>query len=187
MLIRICRFKACSVEKGTGVYMIALQIKSVKNFMAKFLASDTFDLFLLEEASVTTATVFSIDGHQVKEFYTSEEWEDASVRPYDLIEWAKMRDLVFSLIKGKHTPVNFKFVLHVKPEHVASILEKGDTAVTPDQIRAFVLTVKYDGSSLSLITATGAHSFLLDKTPDNLWDQAIRRFMDKTGLEFQEV
>lgn len=91
-------------------------------------------------------------------------------------------DLVFSLIKGKHTPVNFKFVLHVKPEHVASILEKGDTAVTPEQIRAFVLTVKYDGSNLTLITATAAHSFLMDKTPDNLWDQAIRRFMDRTGL-----
>mgnify|MGYP000846625237 FL=1 len=167
--------------------MIALQMKSVKNFMAKFLASDTFEFFLLEEAVITTSTVFSIDGHQVRDFYTKKEWEEPSIRPYDFIEWEKMRDLVFSLIKGKHTPVNFKFVLHVKPEHVASILENGDTAVTPEQIRAFVLTVKYDGSNLTLITATAAHSFLMDKTPDNLWDQAIRRFMDRTGLEYEEV
>lgn len=187
MLIRICRFQTCRVQKGTAVYMIALRIKSIKNFMAKFLASDTFDLFLLEEAIITTSTIFTIDGHQVQDFYTKEEWEDSSIRPYDLIEWGKMRDLIFSLIKGTHTPVNFKFVLHVKPEHIVSILDKGDTAVTPDQIRAFVLTVKYDGSNLSLITATATHSFLLDKTPDSLWDQAIRRFMDKTGLEFEEV
>lgn len=167
--------------------MIALQMKSVKNFMTKFLGSDTFDLFLLEEALVTTSTVFSIDGHQVREFYTKEEWDDPTIRPYDLIEWSRMRDLIFSLIRGTHTPVNFKFVLHVKPEHIASILSKGDTSVTSDQIRAFVLTVKYDGSCLSLITATATHSFLMDKTPDNLWDQAIRRFISKTGLEYEEV
>jgi len=165
--------------------MVSLQIKSTKNFMAKFLATDTFDLFLLEGAVVTMNTVFSIDGHQVREFYTNEEWEDKEIRPYDLIEWRRIRELVFSLIKGKHTPVSFKFVLHVKPEYTASLLSKADTAVTPDQIRAFVLTVKYDGSALNLITATATHTFLPDKTPDQIWDNAMRRFLDKAGLEYE--
>ena len=50
--------------------------------MAKFLASDTFEFFLLEEAVITTSTVFSIDGHQVRDFYTKKEWESYYFTPF---------------------------------------------------------------------------------------------------------
>lgn len=43
--------------------MIALQITSMKNFMNHLLVADTFDPFLLEEATVSTALTVTIDGH----------------------------------------------------------------------------------------------------------------------------
>lgn len=167
--------------------MIAWKITNVKQFMGKLLASDTFDLFLLEEASITTYNTFSIDGHQNKDFYTAEEWEDKEIRPYDFSLWKTIRPICFDLIKGTHTPTSFRFVLHLLPEHVASILQKGDTAVTADQIRAFVLNIKYDGSVLTLVTGTAFHSFFMDKTPDQLWDAAMKQFLSKKEISYEEL
>ena len=45
--------------------MIALQITSMKQFMSQLLAGDTFDVFLLEEATLTTAFTIQIDGHRL--------------------------------------------------------------------------------------------------------------------------
>ena len=56
-------------------HMIALEIKGTKNMMNSLLASEQFDSFLVEEVVVTTFNTFHIDGHLVKEFYSSEELE----------------------------------------------------------------------------------------------------------------
>ena len=153
--------------------MISLQIKNIKQFMNQFLAGDAFDSFLLEQASISTYNTFTIDGRENRAFYTSEEWEDGETRPYEFTQWKKIRPVCFDLIKGKRTPTAFHFVLHLLPEYTASLLEKGDTTVTPDQVKAFVLNIKYDGTSLTLITGTAFHTFLMDKTPDMLWDRAV--------------
>lgn len=166
--------------------MIALKITNIKQFMAKLLGSEDFDSFLLEEASISTYNTFMIDGHQNKDFYSTEEWEDKELRPYELSTWKKLRPICFDLIKGKHTPTAFRFVLHLIPDHVAAILEKGDTAVTPQEVRAFVLNIKYDGATLILVTGTSFHTFLMDKTPDTLWDNAVKKFLAKREISYEE-
>lgn len=167
--------------------MIALRITNVKQFMGKLLASECFDSFLLEEASISTYNTFLIDGHQNRNFYTSEEWEDKQIRPYDFSTWKQMRPICYSLIKGTHTPAAFKFILQLMPDYVASILKEKDTTVTSDQIRALVLTIKYDGTTLTLITGTAFHTFVMDKTVDHLWDNTVRQFLTKRNLSFEEL
>ena len=166
--------------------MIALKIKNIKQFMSKLLAGDTFDSFLLEEAAISTYNTFTIDGRENRAFYTSEEWEDKEIRPYEFTQWKKIRPVCFDLIKGKRTPTAFQFVLHLIPDYASSLLEKGDTAVTADQVKAFVLNIKYDGSALTLVTGTAFHTFLMDRTPDTLWDRAVRQFLDKRQIAYEE-
>lgn len=170
-----------------GYFMIALKITNVKHFMGRLLGSGDFDSFLLEEASVSTYNTFFIDGRQNRDFYTTEEWEDSTIRPYDFSTWKTIRPICFGLIKGTHTPCAFRFVLHLIPEYTASILKKGDCAVTFEQVKAFVLNIKYDGTDLTLVTGTAFHTFLMDKTPDILWDQAIRQFLSKKEIAYEEL
>ncbi len=167
--------------------MISLKITNVKHFMGRLLGSDDFDSFLLEEATVSTYNTFQIDGHMNREFYTTEEWEDETIHPYDFSMWKNMRPICFDLIKGTHTPSAFRFVLHLIPQYVQPILSKGDTAITSQQIKAFVLNIKYDGTVLTLVTGTAFHTFLMDKTPDALWDQTLRQFLDKKGISYEEL
>ncbi|MCM1121873.1 MAG: DUF5721 family protein [Eubacterium sp.] len=167
--------------------MIALKITNIKHFMGRLLGSGDFDSFLLEEASISTYNTFHIDGHQNRDFYTTEEWEDASLRPYDFSTWQTMRPICFDLIKGTHTPCAFRFVLHLKPEQAESVLSKGDTSVTLQQLKAFVLNIKYDGTDLIVVTGTAFHTFLMDKTSDTLWDQAVKKFLSQKRIAYEEL
>lgn len=170
-----------------GDFMIALKITNIKQFMGRLLGSEDFDIFLLEEASVSTYNTFLIDGHQNREFYSTEEWEDESVRPYDFSTWKTIRPICFDLIKGSRTPSSFRFVLHLMPQYTESVLLSGDTAVTPQQVKAFVLNIKYDSTDLTLVTGTAFHTFLPDKTPDALWDRAVRQFLTKKEIAYEEL
>lgn len=166
--------------------MIAIRIKNIKQFMGRLLGGEDFDSFLLEQAVISTYNTFTIDGRQNRDFYTSEEWEDKDIRPFEFTAWKSIRPICFELIKGKRTPTAFQFVLHLIPDYTASILEKGDTTVTADQVKAFVLSIKYDGTALTLITGTAFHTFLMDRTPDALWDRTVRQFLTKRQIDYEE-
>ena len=163
--------------------MIAFQVKDIKNFMSKLLTSSLFDSYLLEEATITTYNKFFIDGHSKKEFFQDEPLLPA----YEFSTWSDMRSLCFELIKGKRTPIHFKFVLHLMPEQVKTLLSCAQIDFDPDQIKAFILNIKYDGNTLTCITATAFHTFILDKSPDKIWDQSIRQFLTTQNISFDEL
>lgn len=164
--------------------MIALQITSMKNFMNKLLVSDAFDPFLLEEATISTANTYNIDGHINKDFYPAEEQNEETI-PYDLCTWSSIKGLCFNLIKGKHTPTFFRFVLHLKPEIMNDLLKKGDDTMSISIVKSFVLNIRYDGSKAVLTTATAFNTFSMDKEPDKIWDNHIKAFLTECGLEYE--
>lgn len=166
--------------------MKACKISLLKDFMNKLLLTDIFDCFLLEEGTITTCNTFQIDGRIQKDFYTKEEQENTALCPYPFSLWKDIRPLCFQLIKGKKTPLGFKFVLLLLPEHMSAILTKGgfqDNGL----LKSFTLTVKYDGTAVTMITGTSTSTFLMDKTPDQLWDGAFQRFLDKNGIAWEET
>lgn len=164
--------------------MIALQVKSMKQFMSQLLASDAFDPFLLEEAVISTASTFTIDGHVNREFYG--DTEDVAAL-YEFRPWRELKGLCFDLIKGKHTPLSFRFVFHLIPEKAAALLEKEHCDVDSSQIKALVLNIRYDGSKAVLTSGTAFHTFLLSKEPDAIWDRALRRYLDGKGISYEEL
>lgn len=162
--------------------MTAFQIKELKNFMGKLLATDCFDSFLLEEASIRAAVEYTIDGHINRDFYTQEEWADPSIRPYDFAPWRDMRTLCFSMIKGQRTPSSFKIVLHLIPDYIPGILKGAASSITPQQVKALVLTIKYDGTAVTLVTGIAFTSFVMDQSLAVQWDKTMRRFLSKKGI-----
>ncbi len=166
--------------------MTALQITSMKQFMNHLLVSDTFEPFLLEEAVIGTACTYTIDGHVNKEFYGNEEDSPADCA-YEFRPWGELKGLCFDLIKGKRTPLFFRFVLHLMPEKAAALLEKENCDVEPSQIKALALNIRYDGSRAMITTATAFHTFLLSKEPDAIWDRAVRKYLDGKGISYEEL
>ncbi|MBD8918015.1 MAG: DUF5721 family protein [Lachnospiraceae bacterium] len=158
--------------------MIALQITGLKNFMNAMLTGNVFDTFLLEEASVTTAVTYHIDGHAQKDFSPCE---------YEFIPWADIKGICFQLIKGTRVPLHFQFVFHLMPKHVESILKAADAAVDPSLIRAFVLTLRYNGEIATLYTGTAYTTFVADKEPEKLWDAACEKYLLKKEIACERL
>lgn len=163
--------------------MIALQITSMKQFMNQLLATDAFDSFLLEEAVISTANTFTIDGHVNQEFFYNEDGIPENLPEFR--PWKEIKGLCFDLIKGKHTPLFFRFVLHLMPEKATALLEKEGCDVNPAQVKALVLNIRYDGTKAVLTTGTAFHTFLLSKEPDAIWDKSLQKYLEGKGIGYE--
>ena len=80
--------------------MLALRLTDVKDFMNKFLRSETFDHFLLQEGVITSGASYVIDGHIHSDFYTSEEMEELEIADCDFLPYGLLRGS-----KGKKRPL----------------------------------------------------------------------------------
>lgn len=167
--------------------MLAIQIQSMKNFMHHLLNADTFDIFLLEEAIITTANTYTIDGHINREFFTSQELEDPSLCPYDFTPWSECKGLCYNLIRGKRTPLSFKFVLHLKPEKTATLLRQANSSVEAGQVKALVLTIKFDGQKAVVTTGSSYYTFLMTKEPDLIWDKSFTKYLAQKEIGYEEL
>ncbi len=165
--------------------MKAFKITEVKNFMEAFLTTDAFDVFLLEKAEITTYNSFSIDGRLSRQYYSREEWEDASTRPYDYSPWSSMRGLCFDLIKGKRTPSSMNIVLRLIPDYMNNILKEGNNNLSQDIISSFVINVRFDSCGLEIVTAVSYNSFSTDKSADELWDIKFQKFLGNKNIAFE--
>ena len=99
--------------------MTALQIADIKSFMKKFLLTDSFDRFLLLEGAVTTFNTFRVDGTLQKSYYTQEEQELLAERSLSL--WGEVRPFCLELIKGKRTPLSFRFTFQLSASNTAKL------------------------------------------------------------------
>jgi len=163
--------------------MIVLQILKTKNFMNNLLRGNDFDDFLLEEAVIKTGNSYTIDGHINKEFYGDLITEEA---PYDYSRWVDIKNVCFELIKGHHTPLGFKFIMHVKPEHTDALLKKNGSNLSSEQV-AFVMNIKFAEGVTTITSASAIKTFSLDKSHEQIWDNAVKRFLSAREIEFEEL
>lgn len=167
--------------------MIALQITNTKQIMNALLVAENFDSFQMEEVTITTYNTFHMDGHMVKEFFSDEEL-DACSKPFPAFSsWKDIRPICFQLIKGKRTPVSFRFVLHAAPDIISQIANEEACDVAENLIRSLILNIRYENGRVTCITGTSFTTFLMDKSVEQLWDKYVRTLFSQLGLSFEEI
>ena len=160
--------------------MIAIKISKVKDFMSKLLLSDMFDNFHLIEGEVTTFNTFKIDGYIKKDFYE----KDAILNEYST--WGQVREFCYSIIKGKRTPLDFKFIFGLSDDNIRNLIAKNDINIDPDSVQGLYMNIKYDGSSLYCITGTSFKSFTMDKSLESVFDKMTLKFFSMKDIEFEQ-
>lgn len=161
--------------------MIALQLNGTKNFMSHLLLTDTFDNFLFIEGEIVTFNTFTIDGYIQKAFYDSE-----SPLP-EYSSWKNIREFCFSIIKGKRTPLSFKFIFSLSPENIARLIAQNQLDFQPDTVQGLYLNIRFENGDLSCITGTSLKTFSLDKSLEKTWDSTVQKFFDQKGIAFHEL
>lgn len=164
--------------------MIALQITELKTFMGKLLGTNTFDDFLLQEATLQMGISYIIDGHINKAFYeTDEDMEVTDDRP-PFIPYGEVRSTLFDLIKGKRTPLGFQVVLQLSSKRCAIIFPEG---LEKHFIKGLLLNIRYDGSKAMITSGISYSAFSLDKAPELIWDEALMSFLRSAGISFDRL
>lgn len=167
--------------------MLALKLTDVKDFMNKLLRSETFDHFLLQEAVISGAANYIIDGRLNQEYFSSEELEEAHIADYPFLPFSMLRGNCFDLIKGKKTPTSFRFVFLLSPENQKKTLESLHSSFTEKDIRGFFLNLKYQNQILTLTTGVSYQIFSMDKSLENEWDRLVIRFLKQQNIAFEEL
>ena len=167
--------------------MLALKLTDNKDFMNKFLRSDIFDHFLLQEGSIVTASTYVIDGRITENFYSSEEMEELGISGYAFLPFSMQRNHLFDLIKGKRTPASFQFVLMLSPENLAKTLQSIHSPFTESDISSVCLNIRFQNGMLTLTTGISYRIFSPDKYLDHEWDRLVRQFLLKHDIAYEEL
>lgn len=160
--------------------MIALALTEVKECMSKLLLSEIFDPFYFIEGEIITFGTFHMDGYLKKEFY---EKDMTPERDYAL--WKEVREYCFSLIKGKRTPLNFKFVFGLSGSNIEKLLLQQGLDFKPQDVRGLYINLKYDGQKLQCITGTAMNLFTMDKSLEQAWDKMVQKFFAQKGIAYE--
>lgn len=161
--------------------MIAVKISNKKDFMGRLLTTDLFDNFFVEEATVETFNTFHIDGHIHKDFYKNDEDAATTSITSDFSRWGDIRNLCFDLIKGKRTPLGFKFVFHPDNEIKKSIVEEADAGIRSEDV-LLGINIRFTGDSIQITTGTTFKIFTMDKTIEKAWDEYIPSFLSRSNI-----
>ncbi len=162
--------------------MIAIKVVKQKNFMAKLLTSELFDNFLTEEVVIDTYNTFTIDGRIHKEFYKNANEEDDACPKEEFSKWEKLRPICLELIKGRQTPLGFKFILRLDDQQKASLFETIDSDITMDQV-SLGINIKFSSGEVVITTGVNYSIFTLDKEAEKAWDNYIPSFLESNGIE----
>lgn len=164
--------------------MIALSIIDVKDFMNKLLIGEVFDRFFLVEASVTTFNTFTIDGRLQQDFFDTDTVAMHKSNSIKYSLWRDVKPYCFSVIRGRRTPLNFRIVLQLSHKQTQQILNPSFPDGSVPDCR-FCLNLQYRNDSLLCTTGVSYTSFCLDKRPEHLWDEIIRKFLSGQHIAFQ--
>lgn len=155
--------------------MIALKAEDVKAFTSKLFVKEDFDQFLVKEVQIVTYNSFVIDGRIRQGYFTDEEREEKKLGEFS--PWSLLRPVCFSLIKGKKLPESFQIVLQLPEGNVKKFAASSGAGIDSSQIKGLYLNIRYEDGALYCVTGTSLAFFTMDKTLENEWDSAVRKFM----------
>ncbi len=160
--------------------MIALSLTDVKDCMSKLLLSETFDAFLFMEGEIMTFSTFSMDGYLKKDFF-----DETTVPDREYALWKEMREYCFSLIKGKRTPLSFKFVLGLSASNIQKLIQQQGLDYELEDVRGLYVNLKYDGQKLQCVTGTAMNLFTMDKSLEQAWDVMVQKFFTQKEIKYE--
>lgn len=166
--------------------MIAIQIIDIGTFMTKLLRSDLFDSFLFLEGCIQNNITYTFDGHLNSDFYSEEELATEGLQNLTYLPFAKLRPILFDLIKGKRTPGYLKLVLQLSSAETEEILNSLGNHFSTLDIHGLIFHLTFQNKKLTCTTGVSYCNFSMDKSLENEWDSYFYSFFKSHSIPFSE-
>ena len=164
--------------------MIALKIIEIKEFMNQLLIGNTFDLFPMAEASITTFNTFTINGSINKDFYDTDTQDILTQNGSLYSQWKQLKPFCFSVIRGKRTPLQFKIVFQLTSEQFSSVFHTNNISELSNA-SSLSLNIQYKNKMLFCTSGISQKYFSLDKRAEQLWDAAVQNFFNEQNISYE--
>lgn len=112
--------------------------------------------------------------------------EEKKEKP-SFVTWKSVRPFCFSIVKGKHTPLAFKFVFYFPDNYVPAFCQRYQVPFDPNDAPGLCLNLKFDSTGLFLTTGISRRTFSLDRSADEAWDKYVEDRLKKIGIASEEV
>ena len=166
--------------------MISFKIEHTKDFMNKLLLQEAFDGFLVKEATISTFQTLHIDGSRNKSFYTTEELEELGT-DMDFVKWSEIKALCFQSIKGKKTPLSFKFVFKLSEKNTEKFLLQTGVSFNTSDVSGLFLNISFENGIIHCVSGTALKIFTMEKALDTEWDSMVERFLKQIQVEYERL
>lgn len=166
--------------------MTAIQIDDIGSLLNRMLKGNTFDHFLLREASVTHAFQTDIDGTLNTDFYSEEECRQLGLAGLRFIPFSHVRPLCLNLIKGSRKPTAFRFVFMLSPKHQANTIDRSGSSFHTEDVTGMFLNLSYKNDILTCTTGISYRIFSPDKSLEQEWDRLAALFFRQNGIAASE-
>ncbi len=163
--------------------MISFKLTEARQFMSQLLLSDTFDQFYFIKGEIVTFNIFQIDGRMQKQFFQPEETEGSPLPEYS--SWRQIREYCYSIIKGRRTPLGFKFIFSLPPENTARLIRQYTLDFQPENVQGLYLNIRFDEKGLHCVTGTSLKVFSPEKPLEKAWDKTVQKFFDQKGIAWE--
>lgn len=165
--------------------MIFLNIFDVKETMTQLLLRESFDGYLLDEASVTTFAAMKLSGRRNTAWY--DEKEELRELP-DHLYWREVRGMIFSYIKGRKPPSTFVITLKLTAAEVYRLMpQEALGRLLQEQSAEVLLQFRFDKGRLFVATGMTSTVFTLDKTVSVTWDNVVREIFKGLHIGYEET
>jgi len=165
--------------------MVALKMEDLKQFTSQLFVGETFDRWLVREASIVTFNTFTIDGHIRQGYYSERELEEKQIE--ELSSWKAIRPFCFSLIRGKKLPESFQITLQLSPADVEVFLNYAQLDFKVQQVKGLYLNIRYEAGAVHCVTGTSLNLFTLDRQIEVEWDEAVRLYFKNEKIPYSEA
>lgn len=167
--------------------MVALEINEIGVLINQLLRGGMFDNFLLQEAVISQAFDYTIDGTLNGDYYSEEEYEQLGLSGLKYIPFSHVRSICLEMIKGKRKPGYFKFVFLLSPKNQASTIIRSGSSFRPEDVTGMFLNLIYKNDILTCTTGISYRIFSLDKTLEKEWDRMVTLFFKQHGIAVEEI
>lgn len=145
------------------------RIEDVKEFMSLLFLQEIFDKFCVGSMELKTLVPISIKGNLMSDWLSEENQERYG--GYEYVPWHLLRPVIFSLIRGKQTPL----LLRINFVHY---MDNGDCGG---------FRIQYENNELNCISSYTPANFSLDKSMEQLWDEKCSDFLLRNQIVSTQV
>ena len=117
--------------------------------------------------------------------YSEDELREEGLFGHTYLPFSMQRPVLFDLIKGKKTPVFFKFTLFLSP---LNFYERTQLPPDPsDAISGFLLNLRFMHGELTASTGVSYRTFSTDKSLEHEWDRLVEIFLKNHNIVIEKL